>query len=138
MPDMQFLLNVNGYDINFFYELKPIDFELFPRVNEIEKSIECALSLWNLNSTRSETAVDMSAANRFALGQVFTQLYGVTYRFTQQKHGTVQLAPFIGRASKENSNAEEWVFILTMQAGLVSYLAIFSIMRFRRYRREQQ
>ena len=35
MPDIQFVLNVNGYDIDYFYEMKPFNYELFPRVNNI-------------------------------------------------------------------------------------------------------
>lgn len=37
MPTLSFLLQINDYDIDFFYELEPLYYELFPKVNSVMK-----------------------------------------------------------------------------------------------------
>ena len=51
MPSMSLGLDTNGYNTDFFYVLDPIDFELYPKIDDILQEQYCNNGFWSLADT---------------------------------------------------------------------------------------
>ena len=51
MPSMSLGLDTNGYNTDSFYVLDPIDFELYPKIDDILQEQYCNNGFWSLYDT---------------------------------------------------------------------------------------
>ena len=67
MPDLSFSLYVDEYSTFRSYELHPMDYEMFPKVNEKLEIAFCELGVWSMYRIFPEQK-NLPQANSFALG----------------------------------------------------------------------
>ena len=63
-------------DNNPYFNFRPEDFELFPKVNPELRNTYCLNTLWNLDDYEPDFAISESA-QKFSLGQVWIRKYGL-------------------------------------------------------------
>lgn len=80
-----------------------------------------------------------SASNKFALGQNFIRKYNLTIRFTERNDATdnINMAVFIGKTTHKNTIMSELTIALASGFCLLSFLGYFTVIKFRRVKREK-
>jgi len=54
MPSLSFDLGTNGYETNSYYVMDPIDFELYPKIDDVLQEAYCNNGFWSLYKTFPE------------------------------------------------------------------------------------
>ena len=136
MPEVQFELGTNGYDTSYYYLMKPVDFELYPKIDKLLQEEYCNLGFWSLYVTFPDQT-NTHKMNEFALGQNFIRNNGIIYDWVAKKDGSIDLALYIGKAPNSNSDLRKIVAICLTLTVLVLYVAYFTVLKFRRLEIEE-
>ena len=81
MPEIEFMLSVDQYSTDYTYLLKPVEFEMVPKIDTDLRTAKCDLGLFNLDALFDDENVD---TNEFAIGQNFIRSYNMTLKYVNR------------------------------------------------------
>ena len=118
-----------------------------PKIDRVSRNTRCNLGLWNLNE-KLKLGLGFKEfdfgndVHEFALGQNFIRQYNMTLKYIKTSKffssgiNDVSVMVYIGAAGHRNSMGSELYFMLLVCFLLLVYLGYFSVLKFRRVKKE--
>ena len=114
--------------------MAPYDYEMYPKVQNNLRVQKCNLGLWNKDSVVSN---DLSS-DTFAIGQNFIRRYNMTIMSTERAESNdISMHIYIGDATNQIPLYLEISYMLVIVLSLLGYVGYFSVLKFRRQKKEK-
>ena len=141
LPNIEFGLLIDQYETHYAYKMSPLRYMTLPKVDPYLRVSKCQLGLWNLQQVIPSQ--DEEEFKQFAVGQNFLREYNMTMRFlkTEKDQGgsrSISVLLYIGNAERRDTIMSTIAMMFFTGFLLLAYLAYFSVLKFRRVKKESE